>query len=397
VSSGRLYPPLTRLGRALLCVFPFICCCSWILAQAVSQSLEDYFRRAKELETRQDYAGAEKIYQEAAANYPRQPEILKRLGLIYQTELKFPESVDSFQKVLQQAPQYPEVNFYLGLSCLGLNQFEEAIDAFNKELEANPRYRRARYYTAQAYQSLDRNADAARQYEILLEQDPTDKKVLFQLIRLLKSSTVRAIKQLGDLDPDSDFMLALKAESYAEDEKYAEAIQKYQELLKKNPNFPGIHFGLGVVYYNKVDYPKAEKELRLALNEDPNHPRANYYLADILMRTQRTDQAVPLLQTVVAASPQYMQAYFQLGKCYATQGKLQDALKFWLKAVELEPKDKMTHYQLAQLYARLQQPDKQQYHLEIFQKLNAQERAKRDKIGSRMEQQMEKQKTDGSN
>src|SRR5437870_4714750 len=135
VSSGRPHPPLTlaRFGCTLLCVFPSLFCSSW-MAQAVAQSLEDRFRQAKELEKREDYAGAEKIYQEAAANYPQQPEILKRLGLIYQTELKFPESIDSFQKVLQQAPQYPEVNFYLGLSCLGLNQFEEAIDAFNKEL-----------------------------------------------------------------------------------------------------------------------------------------------------------------------------------------------------------------------------------------------------------------------
>ena len=84
-----------------------------------------------------------------------------------------------------------------------------------------------------------------RQYEILLQENPNDKEVLFQLIRLLKSSTVRAIKQLGDLDPDSEFMLVLKAESYAEEEKYAEAIEKYQELLKKNPNFPGDTFWLG--------------------------------------------------------------------------------------------------------------------------------------------------------
>src|SRR5204863_4220142 len=161
-------------------------------------------------------------YQEAANNYPNQPEILKRLGIVYQTELKFGESIETFERVLQGAPQYPEVNFYIGLSYFGLNQFEKAIEAFNKELEANPKYRRAHYYTAQAYQSLNRTADAARQYENLLQEDPADKKVLFQLIPLLKSATVQAIKQLRYLDPDSDFMLVLKAESYAEDEKCAD-------------------------------------------------------------------------------------------------------------------------------------------------------------------------------
>src|SRR5207247_5302608 len=164
-------------------------------AQEKARSLEDYFRQAKELETREDYSGAEKIYQEAAANYPRQPEILKRLGLIYQTELKFRESIDTFQKVLQEAPQYPEANFYLGLSYFGLNQFEKAIESFNKALEANPKYRRAHYYTAKAYQSLNRTTEAARQYKILFHEDTTDTRVLFQLIRLLKSPPVEHMRQ----------------------------------------------------------------------------------------------------------------------------------------------------------------------------------------------------------
>src|SRR5206468_1876309 len=110
--------------------------------------------------------------------------------------------------------------------------------------------------------SLNRNADAVRQYDILLQEDPTDQKVLYQLIKLLKSVTVGAIKQLDDLGPDSDFMLALKAEGDAEQEKYSEAIQRYKELLTKNPSFPGIHFALGEAYYNKIDYPNAERELR---------------------------------------------------------------------------------------------------------------------------------------
>src|SRR5687767_11196664 len=135
----------------------FLLAVQFVYAQDKTRPLEDYFREAREYETRKDYPGAGRIYQEAAASYPRQPEVLKRLGLIYQTELKFPESIEIFQKVLQEAPQYPEANFYLGLSFLGLNQFEKAIEAFNKELESNPKYRRAHYYTAEAYIALNRS------------------------------------------------------------------------------------------------------------------------------------------------------------------------------------------------------------------------------------------------
>jgi len=373
-------------------------CGCLVRAQAGSQGLEDYFRQARELEARQDFVGAEKLYRAAAASFPKQPEVLKRLGLILQTELKFQESIDVFQQILQQAPQYPEVNFYVGLSYLGLNEFEKAIEGFDRELAANPKYRRAHYYAALAYQSMSRNTDALQRYDILLRDDPTDKKVLFQLIKLLKSATITAIKQLGNLDPDSEFMLVLKAQGYAEEEKYADAIEKYKELLIKSPNFPGAHFGLGEAYYNAIDYPNAEKELLLALSEDPNLPMANYYLADILVKNQKIDEAVPRLEIVVASSPQFMMGYFQLGKCYTTQGRLEEALTLLTKAIEIDPKEKMVHYQLAQLYARLKQPDKQQLHLETFQKLNVEERDKRNKKKAQtIEKALERQKSESSN
>ena len=374
--KGKFERASVRPLGAFLFSFPFLFWCGSVLGQANPQSLDEYFRRARELEQHEDYAGAERLYQDAARSYPHQPEILKRLGIVYQTELKFPESLDAFSKVLQGAPQYPEVNFYQGLSYFGLNQFDQAIKAFNKEIEANPKYRRARYYEALAFQSLNRNADALQQYEILVKEDPSDSRVLYQLIRFHKAATLKAINLLGNLDPDSEFMLVLKAEGYADQGKYPEAIQDYKQVLQKNPRFPGVHFALGEVYWKKVDYPAAEKELRLALVEDPNHPLANYYLGDILLKSQKADDAVPLLEIAVAANPQLPQAYFQLGKCYVAQGKLQEALKVLLKAAELDSSDKATHYQLAQLYAQLKQPDKSQYHMEVFRKLYEQERDK---------------------
>jgi tetratricopeptide (TPR) repeat protein len=343
-----------------------------LLAQR--NSLEGYFGQASEAEKREDYAGAERIYLEAAKDYPNQPEILKRLGIVYQTELKFPESIDTFQKVLDGAPQYPEVNFYQGLSYFGLNQFDKAIDAFNKELEFNPKYRRAHYFEAQAYRSLNRNSDALRQYEILLQQDPNDKETLYQLIRFLKSTTLEAINQLGTLDPDSDFMHVLKAETYSTQEKYLDAEKEYKIVLRNNPNFPGVHFALGETYWKNVQYAEAAQEFRLALQEDPNHPMANYYLGDLLVKNQKSDEAVPLLEIAVAANPNFMMAYFELGKCYIAQGKLPEALRLLLKAEELEPNDKSIQYQLAQLYSKLKDPEKSKQHMDLFEKLYAQER-----------------------
>jgi hypothetical protein len=58
----------------------------------------------------------------------------------------------------------------------------------------------------------------------------------------------------------------------------------------------------------------------------------------------------------------------------------------------------MVHYQLAQLYGRLKQPEKQKSHLETFQKLNVQERDKRNKKKRQtIERALERQKVESSN
>ncbi len=368
-----------RIAGALFVLCSVLPCGLHLRAQTQPPSLDDYFRQAADCEKREDYAGAEKIYLEAARNFPNQPEIPKRLGIVYQTELKFQESINTFDQVLKSAPQYPEVNFYEGVSYFGLNQYEKAIELFNKELEANPKYRRAHYYEAQAYRSLNRNADALNQYEILLQQDPNDKKALYQLIRFLKSTTLQAIDQLANLDQYSEYILELRAESHADEGKYPDAIAEYNQVLAKNPNFPGVHFALGELYYNKVDYANAERELRLALREDPNHPKANFYLADILIKAGKVKEAMPRLEIVVASDPTYMKGYFLLAKCYADEGKLEDAVKLFEKAAQVDPNDKNVHYQLAQIFQKLKQPDKAREELQIFQKLYAIEREKKAK------------------
>src|SRR5437867_2617020 len=358
---------IMRIQGILLCFL--LLSAQFGFAQEKATTLEDYFSRARDLEKKEDFAGAVRVYLQTTQAFPNQPEVLKRLAILFQTELKLSESIDAFGKVLKNNPQYPEVNFFMGLSYLGLNQFEKSIEFFNKELEANPKYRRARYYMALAYQSLGRKTEAAQQFDILVKEDPNDSRVWYQLARLYKSLSLQAIKQLTHLDPDSVLVLAMRAESLVEDEKKDEAIHLYQDILKKQPDFAGVHFALGELYWKTLQNEDAERELRLALREDPNHPMANYYLGELMLRLQKPREAMPLLQISVAGDPSLLAGQYQLSKCYLAQGQLQEALGVLLKVAEEIPESKMTHYQLAQVYARLKNREKQKYHLTMFERL----------------------------
>ncbi len=174
LAAGSVWPLWFLEGRTCFPLF-FLLVLSPALAGAqTSQRLESYLTRAQQLEGWQDYPGAEAVYKEAMAAFPDQPEILKRLGLLYQSEHKFEASIKAFQKALQRAPAYPQVNFHLAVSCLSSDRIDEALKALSKELALNPGDRQTRRYLASVYQSLGRNLEAIQQQEALPRDKPQD-------------------------------------------------------------------------------------------------------------------------------------------------------------------------------------------------------------------------------
>src|SRR5437016_9800131 len=83
--------------------------------------------QARAAEKAGDYQAAERVYRQALALAPGHLETLKRLGVLQQTELTFPESVESFKQVIAHDAHYPDVNFFLGVSYFGENEMSDAL------------------------------------------------------------------------------------------------------------------------------------------------------------------------------------------------------------------------------------------------------------------------------
>jgi predicted Zn-dependent protease len=333
------------------------------------KSLEGLLTQAAGKVRSKDLAGAEATLRDGLSVFGDQPDLLKALGDVYQRQQRFQESIEIFQKILKRAPVYPEANLFIGVSYYALNQFNNAIVALNHELAANPKDRESRYYLALALDASDRKLEAIQQLETLLVDNPQDTQTLYQLVRSYKVAAHGAFNRLAKLAPDSDFLLALRAETNAETDKSNEAIAQYKQVLLKSPEFPGIHFALGEIYWKMARYEPAMNELKLATDEEPSHPIGNYYIGDILVKELKYDNAISHLRLAVTSNPKLMQAQFLLGKCYMMTGKLQDALRHLLIAEGLAPENTSTHYHLSQVYARLDEKEKSQRHLEIFGKL----------------------------
>ena len=78
------------------------------LAAAGQRDVDALLGQARASEKAGDYPGAARIYEQALAFAPGNSEVLKRVGVLEQTELKFDDSIAHFQQVLAREPQYPE-------------------------------------------------------------------------------------------------------------------------------------------------------------------------------------------------------------------------------------------------------------------------------------------------
>jgi tetratricopeptide (TPR) repeat protein len=317
---------------------------------AAQSNVDTLLGRARVAEKAGDYSGAARVYEQALSVAPGNLEILKRYGVLEQTELKFDDSIAHFEQVLARDPQYPEVNFFLSVSYFGKNDFPDAIQSFEREL-ANPKpHTRCRYYLALALQSSGRVDDAISQLNQSLIENPKDADALYQLARIHKSASLQAIDRLRNLDPDSFQLHALMGEVYAEEEHYVEAVKEYRSALEKRPDAAGIHFSIAVAYWAQHQIDNAEPEFVLALKENANDPMTNLYLGDIAVQRGHFEEALTYLRIAQKGRLELPQIHLLLGKCYRAQNDLEGAKTEFVAAIKDDPTAAPPHYLLAQIY-----------------------------------------------
>lgn len=339
--------------------------------EAVAQSAPDpLLEQARIAEKAGNYAAAARLYRQALAIVPENPEVLKRLGILEQTELKFDESIAHFRQVLALNSNYPEVNFYLGASYLGKSDYPEAIESFQRELALPKPHPRSHYYLALAFEASSRMDEAVAELNRALIDNPSDADALYQLARLHKNASLQAIERLKAIDPDSFQLHALMGESYVEDKRYPEAIEEYRLALNRDPHAAGIHFSIGVVYWVLHQPEKAEPEFKHALEEAPEDPMTNLYLGDIAVQDQRFDEAFNYLQVAENGHLDVPQMHVLLGRCYQQRHDPEKAKDELLAAIKGDPTAAAPHYLLAQVYRELHDSDASARELNLFDLLS---------------------------
>ena len=180
---------------------------------------------------------------------PQFPDLHNDMGKLSFLKGKFDLALTHFKKALDINPKFLEPRINLALSLGELKQFDSAI----KELvRVEPKNLRIYYLLGRFFFNLDRFSEAQEAFNLAsqIEADYLDIQGRLDGLR-------DYFRQIGFL------------------------VEKYQELLKANNDFPDLHMNLGELFLKAGKYEDAKKSFSEAIKLNPNYRDAKTRLDEM--------------------------------------------------------------------------------------------------------------------
>jgi Flp pilus assembly protein TadD len=227
-----------------------------------------------------------------------------------------------------------------------------------------------------------------------------------------KAEALRLLRQADayGFPPLDSPLMALAAGCLDELKEYGLATQAYREILKHTPHNAEARLRLGVSLYLSGQLAPAEKELEQVVRQATALPYAHYYLGAVLLEQKRVEEAgVQLkrelaadnrcygcmaklahlaylkgddrqceswLAKAVALNPDDPETNLVYGMLANRAGRYDQAIRHLTKVVERTPDYMKAQYQLAVAYERSGNAAKAREHLEIYNRLVQEQKAR---------------------
>lgn len=344
-----------------------------------------------------------KLYNEVAAEDPRDAQIQLRISEIYRARRDFPKARTALAKAKELDKnnlevRYDEVNLLeaegkteeaiatlrgilddtvkksytdsekssrimllerLGVLYRSGNRYAEAVEAFRQIAAIDPEAgARASVQVIDTWRQAKDFGRAQQESESALRKYPKDRmlKLVHASVLADTGKTDQAVAELSMLlkgDKDRETQLAI-AQIYEKGKRYPEmarALDAAEKLSESRQDKATVYFMRGAMLEKLKKFDGAEAEFRRVLAEDPENAGALNYLGYMLAdRNVRLDEAEKMVSKAVELDPQNGAYLDSLGWVYYRQDKLAQAETYLRRALERIGKDPTVHDHLGDVY-----------------------------------------------
>ena len=217
------------------------------------------------------------------------------------------------QSLAVRAPQDPANHFNLGRVYAKRAEWDAAKREFAKAIELRPNYIPARLALAQLQVSRGEFDDALE----------------------------TALAVLG-LDERNTAARVIQSAALMGQQKFGEARQVLENVLKAEPGLADVNFQLGAVNLADKKYAEAEAAFRRAYQLNPADARGLMGVVETAIAQNQTDAALALLQAEVAKAPSRADLQMALGNTAVRAAKYDLALATYQKLLSQTEKGSAT-------------------------------------------------------
>jgi len=118
---------------------------------------------------------------------------------------------------------------------------------------------------------------------------------------------------------------------------YSEALKEFNMALEYNPDFHELNYFIGVCKNNLGEFDGAIENFNAVLDSDPSNLPARLKLGIALHNYKMWDKAINLYKNILNANPKYADIHYNLGLAYLGQGKVNEAIGAFEGALKINP------------------------------------------------------------
>ncbi len=225
----------------------------------------------------------------------------------------------------------------------------EAIDQYKLAIEIDPRYALAHAKLSQAYgrlYAIKRDSAALDlamgncSVALALSPDMVDGHLARALVLEQTGNEQGALGEIAKafaLDPSNPTTLRWQAQIYTRLNRWADAEQTYQRVLKERPNSWIAYNDLGFTLHEQGKYREAIQAFRAASLAAPGSSMALSNLGGEYLQVGEFAEATESLKKSIALDPNLADAVANTSLALRYQHKYEEALGFALKGGGIEP------------------------------------------------------------
>ncbi len=151
--------------------------------------------------------------------------------------------------------------------------------------------------------------------------------------------------------------LVEEGDKFADENKWAEAIDVYKVAIKMDANYAPAHGGLGDAYFNTGNWEQALASYKDQARLAPNDAQAQFDLGYAYNAMGRHGEAFAPLVKATGLDPNFAEAYYSIGYAYSRGADFEKSVNFFKSAIRLKPDYADAYYGMALALARLGKSD----------------------------------------